>query len=169
MSVMFSQEKKSILSQRFYCASLWCYNELLVSSDWSVRGGGGLGKDSCLTRQQLLGKKNYFCLAVDLRLSVLQPLETPSACHPSIPPPTHSSLYRCLPGSYAYLPIMLQGCSSERCLAEELDDNTVGPNCSQMACITRCFQESTIVELFSPGSRFLAFFGTDSRDCLDSH
>lgn len=105
-------------------------------------------------------RETYFCLPVDLRRSVLQPLETSSAplAIPSIPPPTLSSLHRCLPGSYAYLLIMLQGCSLEQCLAEELDDNTVGPNCSQMACITRCFQESTNVELFSSGSRFSVFF-----------
>lgn len=56
-------------------------------------------------------KKAYLCSAVDLRLSVWKPLGTPSALHLSILPPVHSSLHRRLPGSYAYLLIMLQGFS----------------------------------------------------------
>lgn len=109
------------------------------------------------------GKKSaYFCFGCwPLSFSAKTSGDSLWGRHPSIPSPTHYSVYRCLPGSYAYLPIMLQGCSSQRCLAEKLDDNTVGPNCSQMACITSCFQESTIVELFSPGSRFWFFFWLD--------
>lgn len=59
-------------------------------------------------------KKAYLCSAVDLRLSVRKPLETPSALHLSILSPIHSSLHHWLPSSYAYLLLMLQGFSPHR-------------------------------------------------------
>lgn len=74
-----------------------------------MRGGEGLVSHSLAA----LGKKKnaYLCSAVDLRLSVGKSPGTPSALHPSILPPVHSSLHRWLPGSYAYLLIVLQGFS----------------------------------------------------------
>lgn len=93
MSVMFSQEKPSLLPQRLYFASLWCDNELLVPSDWSVRGGGGLGKDCCLTRQQLLEKKRDLFLFGCWPPSLSAPTSGDSLRSSSL----HSSAYPFLP------------------------------------------------------------------------
>lgn len=84
------------------CSSVACYNELSV-----VRLGGG----HIAYRKKKEKKKAYLCSAVDLRLSVGKSLGTPFTLHPSILPPVHSSLHRWLPGSYAYLLIILQGFS----------------------------------------------------------
>lgn len=99
-------------------------------------------------------KKAYLCSAVDLRLSVRKNLwGLPSALHLAILPLVQSSLHRWLPSSYAYLLIMLQGSfPPQGYLTGQRDDNTGKSNCTQMAYITGCFQESSNVELFFSGS-----------------
>lgn len=86
-------------------------------------------------------------------LSAKKPLGTPSALHLAILPLVQSSLHRWLPSSYAYLLIMLQGSfPPQGHLTGQRDDNTGKSNCTQMAHITGCFQESSNVELFFSGS-----------------
>lgn len=55
------------------------------------------------------GKKKPICVLLLTSVSQCEkPPGIPSALHPSILPPVHSSLHRRLPSSYAYLLIMLQ-------------------------------------------------------------
>lgn len=87
----------------------------------------------------------------------------------AIPPPIHSPLYRRLPGSYAYLSIMLQGCSlrAKPCRG-------VGWQHSRAKLLTDGLHHSLFSRkhhcwIIFPWVQVFGFFGTDSRDCLDSH